>query len=333
MIAKFATLEPFEKKMELKSKSIKVFCAVVESGSLLAAANKLSMSASAASRVITQLEDRLDFELFDRSNKTLSLTPAGTEFYRMAMESLRAWKLLEDFPKNKKSAKQPLRIAVLARHCSDVILPAVVKTLKHHADHLSVTMDVHQSRDIYYSKYSHPFDVGFGTLLSDHDDLNKVTLAHLPFRLVVSKQNPLFDKPVVTRQDYAKENFIVLSNDTRERHHCDRLMPQIKPEQLVAEVSSTQVALRMVARNVGVHLTDLLAAISVSRDCTAIPLDDPMTIPFFVFWPKSSVTLRPEIVECIAEIAKSIQSVGIPLTQDGLNFIVQDEKFKAPRYL
>jgi len=87
---------------------------------------------------------------------------------------------------------------------------------------------------------------------------------------------------VVTRKDYEKENFIVLSHDTRERHHCDRLLPgSLSPEQIVAEVSSTQVALRMVTRNVGVHLTDLLASISVSKDCVAIPLDDPMTIPFF----------------------------------------------------
>ena len=311
--------------MEIKSKSVKVFCAVVESGSLLSASNKLSLSASAASRVISQLEDRLGFDLFDRSNKTLTLTEEGKEFYRMAMESLRVWKMLEDFPNHKKTHKRSLRIAVLARHCSDVILPAVVKTLKKNQDRISVTLDIHQSRDIYYSKYSHPFDVGFGTLLSDHDDLQKVALAHLPFRLVVSRLNPLFDKPVVSASDYAHESFIVLSNDTKERHHCDRLLPrQLSPDQIVAEVSSTQVALRMVARNAGVHLTDLLATISVSKDCTAIPLDDPMTIPFYVFWPKNG-SLTREIIECIAEISCSIQNAGIPLTQEGLNFIQSHE--------
>ena len=36
--------------MELKSKSVRLFCAVVESGSLLAAADKIALSASAASR-------------------------------------------------------------------------------------------------------------------------------------------------------------------------------------------------------------------------------------------------------------------------------------------
>lgn len=72
--------------------------------------------------------------------------------------------------------QKTLRIAVLARHCSDVIIPAVVTIMKRHEETLRVTMDVHASRDIHYSKYSHPFDVGFGTLLSSHDDLEKQRL-------------------------------------------------------------------------------------------------------------------------------------------------------------
>lgn len=54
-----------------------------------------------------------------------------------------------------------------------MIIPAVVTIMKRHEETLRVTMDVHASRDIHYSKYSHPFDVGFGTLLSSHDDLEK----------------------------------------------------------------------------------------------------------------------------------------------------------------
>ena len=77
--------------MELKSKSVRLFCAVVETGSLLAAADKIALSASAASRVISQLEERLGFTLFDRSGKSLTLTEEGADFYRVAMESMRAW--------------------------------------------------------------------------------------------------------------------------------------------------------------------------------------------------------------------------------------------------
>lgn len=311
--------------MELKTRSVKLFCSVVETGSLLAAANKNALSASAASRAITQLEERLGIALFERSTKTLTLTNEGMEFYRAAIESVRAWKRLEDFTKTGRAKKKELRIAVLARHASDVIIPAVVKILKRHLDTISVSMDVHASRDIYYSKYSHPFDIGFGTLLSTHDDLQKVALAHLPFRLVVSLENPLAAKDRVTKSDYADESFVVLSRDTPEREYSDRLLPENGLAQVAAEVSSTQVALRFVKRNVGVHFTDKLAAMSVSSDCRAIPLADELTIPFYVFWPRTHEELTNEIRELIGEIVSSIAAAGIELTDEGRAWLPQSK--------
>lgn len=313
-------------KVELKSKSVKLFCAVVETGSLLSAANKSAMSPPAASRTISQLEDRLGLRLFERTSKNLTLTEDGKAFYRVAKESLRAWCMLEEFPLQRKSVKRQLRIAVLARHCSDVIIPAVVKILKKNEKTLRVTMDVHQSRDIYYSKFSHPFDVGFGTLLSNHDDLQKVALAYLPFRLVVSNDNPLSTRDRVSLDDYRDEGFILLSADKLEQEFVEPLHPKMTPDQIVAEVSSTQVALRYVKRNVGVHITDQLAAISVSSDCRAIPLDNPLSIPFYVFWPTASEHLWPEIRDCIGEIAASIRAVGIPLTPEGESFLPADRR-------
>lgn len=251
----------------------------------------------------------------------MSLTEEGADFYRIAMESVRAWKHLEDYPIRRNHHKRILRVALLARHTSDVTLPAVVKILKKHEEHLRVTIDVHASRDIYYSKYSHPFDVGFGILLSDHDDLVKVNLANLPFCLVMSKENPLSNRKILKPADFARERFIVLSRDIKERNACGPLLGNIDENQIVGEVSSTQVAIRMTRKNVGVHLTDVLAAVKVSDDCAAIPVADPLTIPFSVFWPKNSTALSPEAIECIAEIINNIQQLGIEVTEDGQSFL------------
>lgn len=304
--------------MELKSKSIRLFCTVVETGSLLAAANKIALSASAASRVISQLEERLGFDLFDRSGKALTLTREGADFYRVAMESMRAWQRLEDYSRER-DRKKTLRIAVLARHCSDVIIPAVVTIMKRHEETLRVTMDVHASRDIHYSKYSHPFDVGFGTLLSTHDDLEKTALAHLPFCLVASRQHPLATLESVGPRDCRDAEFVILSRDTLEQEMTRRLMPE--EARIAAEVSSTQVALRFVRRSVGVHFTDRLAAKSVADECSLIELKEPLTIPFYVFWPKTAGRIAPEVYECTREIAASIRAAGIALTPEGEAFL------------
>ena len=76
-----------------------------------------------------------------------------------------------------------------------------------------------------------------------------------------------------------------------------------------------------VERGIGVHITDELAAMSVSDDCAAVPLENPLTIPFYVFWPVTSESLWPEIRQCIAEIAGSIRAAGIPLTEAGESYL------------
>ena len=81
--------------MEMKSRAVKLFCAIAESGSLLAASNKLNLSSSAASRMLSQLEDRLGVKLFERGNKQLVLSEEGNNFYRVAHEAMKAWKVLE----------------------------------------------------------------------------------------------------------------------------------------------------------------------------------------------------------------------------------------------
>src|SRR5512146_2896083 len=60
---------------------MRVFAQVVEAKSFTAAANKLGMSKSLASRHVTSLEQSLSVKLMNRSTRKLSLTEAGALFY------------------------------------------------------------------------------------------------------------------------------------------------------------------------------------------------------------------------------------------------------------
>ena len=150
-------------------------------------------------------------------------------------------------------------------------------------------------------------------------DLEKTALAHLPFCLVASRQHPIAQLDAVGQEDCRDAEFVILSKDTLEQEHARRLMPT--QARIAAEVSSTQVALRFVKRNVGVHFTDRLAAKSVSNDCKLIDLKEPLTIPFYVFWPKAAGRIDPAVFECTREIAASIKAAGIELTPEGEGFL------------
>lgn len=62
---------------EISLRSIQVFVAVEETGSLTVAAERLSTSRSAVSQQITNLERLVGASLFDRTARPMTLTPNG----------------------------------------------------------------------------------------------------------------------------------------------------------------------------------------------------------------------------------------------------------------
>lgn len=63
-------------------KGIDVFVCVADSGSFKLAAERMNLTGSAISKSIARLEARLDIRLFHRTTRRLSLTDAGSAFYK-----------------------------------------------------------------------------------------------------------------------------------------------------------------------------------------------------------------------------------------------------------
>src|SRR5512137_1308553 len=70
--------------------AIRAFAKVVELGSFARAAGKLSLSTSAVSRQVSDLEAHLDTRLLHRTTRRLSLTEAGQSFYEHSVQLLAA---------------------------------------------------------------------------------------------------------------------------------------------------------------------------------------------------------------------------------------------------
>ena len=68
--------------------AIQVFAQVVESGSFAKAAERLALSASAASRHVAELEAHLQTRLLNRTTRRVTLTEPGRAFYERAVQLL-----------------------------------------------------------------------------------------------------------------------------------------------------------------------------------------------------------------------------------------------------
>ncbi|MEX0491815.1 LysR family transcriptional regulator [Raoultella terrigena] len=93
--------------------TLKVFIAVVERESFVGASKALEMPTSNVSRCISQLEDKLNLQLIERSTRHMKLTQAGHLLYTRAKPLLEALEQTEtELTLRQMQLKGPLRICI-----------------------------------------------------------------------------------------------------------------------------------------------------------------------------------------------------------------------------
>lgn len=103
-----------------------VFVRAVEDGGFSAAGRALSLSPSAVSKLMARLENRLGVVLFNRSLRSLALTPEGQAFYPAAQQAIAAVEAAEAMAVSGLLLRDVLRIRsvpTFAIHCLAPLVP------------------------------------------------------------------------------------------------------------------------------------------------------------------------------------------------------------------
>lgn len=105
-----------------------VFARVVQAGSFTAAAAELGMPKSTVSRKVSELEDRLDARLLQRTTRKLSLTDVGRTYYDYCVrivaeveDAERAVSSLQETPRGLLRVTAPVNVAFLGPIVSDYL--------------------------------------------------------------------------------------------------------------------------------------------------------------------------------------------------------------------
>lgn len=94
---------------------LETFLVVVEEGSFTAAARRLGVTKSYASKLVARLEDRLGIRLLQRTTRQLLLTEPGQAYFDRCSEAMRALKEAEDEATELQTAPQgKLRVSLPA---------------------------------------------------------------------------------------------------------------------------------------------------------------------------------------------------------------------------
>lgn len=124
-------------------RSMRVFVAVAESGSMAAAARLLDLSSSAVTQQIQKLEQQLSISLLHRNTRQITLTEAGQLYYQSCKQSISLWQHTEEqLSELREQPQGELRISVPAGFVSCGLLSQPLKQLLKSHEQLSIRLFV-----------------------------------------------------------------------------------------------------------------------------------------------------------------------------------------------
>jgi DNA-binding transcriptional LysR family regulator len=196
---------------------IRYFLAVSEVGNFSRAAARLNVTQPTLSAGIAKLETKLGVRLFERTNRLVALTAAGSQFLVRARRIAREYELvLQDI--SGRDRRRTLRLGVL-HTVSTRYLEAAVSD--HHRLDAGVALEIFDGaeRDILGRLERGRLDLALTILRPGHQRFAQETLWREPYVLAVSDQHLVAYSDGVSPEELAGERMVV-------RRHCEAL-PEI----------------------------------------------------------------------------------------------------------
>jgi len=120
-------------------KSLRTFVAIAETGSFVAAGERLFLTHAAVSMQMKALEGAFGIPLFDRSHRPPQLTEAGKALVPNAVDLIRAYERLPNLLQNPDAEKTQLSLGAIPSSLTG-FTPRILNALRRRSPHLHVTL-------------------------------------------------------------------------------------------------------------------------------------------------------------------------------------------------
>lgn len=215
----------------MNQRQLEAFHAVMLSGSVTAAAERLHLSQPAVSRLISDLERSVGFRLFQRTKGSpLRATPEAESFHLEVERSFLGIEALSRVANDIRTARSGnLRIACLPALATG-FLPEVIRDFLAAYPTIRVNLQSRSSTTVRQWVAAQQFDVGLATPSQNTTGLTMETFLSLPGVCVLPPGHRLKRKQVITPRDLAGEAFVSLALEDPSRAKIDRVFDDAQVE-------------------------------------------------------------------------------------------------------
>ena len=257
-------------------RQIEIFKAIMDSGSVTHAANKLNITQPSVSKHLKLLEQNLGFNLFERGGNKLSATPEGHALFDQIGRVYTGLEFLNSFADDLRNNQHgELSIAAMPLIAQKWLPRCVAGFIAEHTK-VSFSFPVRSSDWIATAVAARRVQFGIGLKPGDVSlGVHVTPLIKLPFVCVMPVDHPLTTHNTVRLDLIRGHGLVSLHNYEGQPLIFETLASDFRAgEQRTIETFSANVACELVQQGVGVTLVDAITA----RDC----LNDTLTFrPFY----------------------------------------------------
>jgi DNA-binding transcriptional LysR family regulator len=178
---------------------------VLARGTTKHAAEALGLTQSAVSRQITQLEAKLGFNIFERRNGRLHITPEGQHFYKAVETVLNGFDQIKAMARDSSSLRSGTLRLVAMPALAFGLLPTAIKQIRSTYRQARITIDIGVRETAEAGIVSGKYDLGLVTLPIEHEAIVVEPICGMDCVCVLPKNHHLATRPVIEAQDLEGE--------------------------------------------------------------------------------------------------------------------------------
>ncbi|WXL27231.1 LysR family transcriptional regulator [Ectopseudomonas mendocina] len=306
--------------MRFTLRQLQIFVAVAQHESVSRAADALSLSQSATSTSLSELERQSDCQLFDRAGKRLSLNALGLQLLPQAVALLEQASEIERLLIGQ-SGFGSLKVGATLTVGNYLATLLIGNFMQRHPE-CKVKLQVHNTAHVVQQIAHYDLDLGMIEGDCQHPDIDVHPWVEDELVVFCAPQHPLAKRGVATLDELSREAWILreqgsgtrLTFDQAMRHHPQSLNIRL-------ELEHTEAIKRAVESGLGISCISRLALRDAFRRGSLVPLESPeldLRRQFYFIWHKrkyQTAAMREFIEMCRALTADVTRSDQIQLPE------------------
>lgn len=203
-------------------RQLEIFAAVAEYKKMNLAASNLYIAQPTVSQTIIDLEKEYDTVLFERHNKELKITPAGTLLLKRAKEIITLHEGLEQEMKNLHE-QRPLKIGATLTIGNTLISELVSLLIKEHPD-IDVSVYIDNTRLLEHRMMHNELDLALVEGVILRKEIQTEPVFHDRLEIICGCEHPFAKKTSIQIEELANQNFIMRERGSGTRAIFENLM-------------------------------------------------------------------------------------------------------------